>query len=156
DPIFHGDRVFISSGYRAGGALLDLSSGEPRQVWASQNMHNQFNSAVLIDGFLYGITGQNGKPEAGLACVEFATGKLRWKEESVMFGALTAANNHLIVIGEKGELVIADVNPERFVARSQAQVLGGRCWTAPVLANGRIYVRNAKGDVVCVEAHKQP
>ena len=34
----------------------------------------------------------------------------------------------------------------------RAQVMEGKCWTAPVLANGRIYCRNAEGLVVCIDA----
>jgi outer membrane protein assembly factor BamB len=152
DPIFSGDKVFISSGYGTGGGLLDLSTGRPKEVWANKNMHNMFNSAVLIGGHLYGISGQAGKSgDSGLACVEFATGKLKWLEKSLMFGAMAAATDKLIVIGEKGELVIAEANPNQFTALSRAQVLGGKCWTTPVLANGRVYVRNARGDMVCVD-----
>jgi outer membrane protein assembly factor BamB len=155
DPIFHEDQVFLSSGYGTGGGLVDIKGSTPKEVWANQNMHNQFNSSVLIDGHLYGISGQGGKSaDAGLVCVELATGKLKWKESSLMFGAMTATKDKLIAIGEKGELVIADVNPEKFVAVSRAQVLGGRCWISPVLSNGRVYVRNAKGNMICVDVSK--
>ena len=152
DPIFSGTKVFLSSGYGTGGGLIDLSSGRPKEAWANKNMHNMFNSSILINGHLYGITGEAGKSgDSGLACVELATGKLKWLEKSLMFGALTATTDKLIAIGEKGELIIAEVNPDKFVATSRAQVLGGRCWTSPVLANGRIYLRNAKGDMICVD-----
>jgi outer membrane protein assembly factor BamB len=60
DPVIAGDQVFISSGYRKGGALLSVAQGKPTIVWTSQNMHNQLNASVLIDGHLYGISGQNG------------------------------------------------------------------------------------------------
>ena len=52
------------------------------------------------------------------------------------------------------ELVIAEANPNQFVAVSRAQVLGGKCWTVPVLANGLIYVRNSRGDMVCVDVRE--
>lgn len=155
DPIISGDKIFLSSGYSTGGALIDLSAGRPREAWANQNMHTMFNPAVLIGGFLYGISGQAGHSgDSGLACVEFATGKLRWLEKSLMFGAMTATTDKLIAISEKGELVIADVNPDKFVADSRGQVLGGRCWTTPVLADGRVYIRNAKGDMICVDLRR--
>ncbi|MFN0067845.1 MAG: PQQ-binding-like beta-propeller repeat protein [Limisphaerales bacterium] len=152
DPVFHGASVFITSGPGQGGALLDLSADAPRQVWLNRNMDAQFAPPVLINGYLYGISGASGKSaENGLACVELATGKLMWKELSVKFGAVSAAGDKLIVIGETGELVVAEVNPERFAAVARAHVLGGRCWTVPVLSHGRIYVRNSRGDVACVD-----
>jgi len=152
DPIFDGSRVFITSDAGRGGALLDVSSGQPERVWANRNMGNQFHSSVLINGHLYGISGSAGKSaESGLHCVELATGKLMWMEKSLMFGALTAAGERLIVIGETGELVLAEANPTKFVATSRAHVMGGRCWTTPVIAHGKVYVRNSRGNVICVD-----
>jgi phage terminase large subunit-like protein len=63
-----------------------------------------------------------------------------------------AADGRLIILTEKGELVIARITPEKFDEQTRAQVLSGRCWSAPVLANGRLYVRNAPGKVLCLEA----
>jgi outer membrane protein assembly factor BamB len=56
----------------------------------------------------------------------------------------------LIVLGEKGKLVIAEATPDGYKELASAQILEGKCWTVPVLANGRIYARNAAGDLVCV------
>ena len=66
-------------------------------------------------------------------------------------GALMAADGKLIIMSEPGELVIAQASPESFKALARAQVMGGKCWTTPVLSNGRIYCRNSKGDVVCLD-----
>ena len=155
DPVFHGSTMFITSGPGQGGALIDLSSGEPKQVWLNRNMDAQFAPPILINGHLYGISGASGKSaENGLACVELATGKLMWKEKSVKFGALSAAGDKLIIIGETGELVVAEANPNKFVAVARAQVLGGRCWTTPVLSRGLVYVRNSRGDVACVDVRR--
>ena len=69
-------------------------------------------------------------------------------------GSVTVADGKLIVLGEKGNLVVAQASPEGYKPIAQATVLTGKCWTVPVLANGRIYVRNAKGDVVCLDVRK--
>ncbi len=61
-----------------------------------------------------------------------------------------AADGKLIVLGEKGKLVIAEATPDGYKELASAQILEGKCWTVPVLANGRIYARNAAGDLVCV------
>ena len=50
--------------------------------------------------------------------------------------------------------MVAPATPASFKPTARAQVLGGKCWTAPVLANGRIYCRNGRGDVVCVDVRK--
>jgi hypothetical protein len=61
------------------------------------------------------------------------------------------ADGKLIGMSDKGELLVADPTPAEFRVISRAQVLGGKCWTVPTLANGRIYCRNAKGDLVCLD-----
>jgi|JI6StandDraft_1071083.scaffolds.fasta_scaffold00361_17 outer membrane protein assembly factor BamB len=151
DPILSGDSLFISTGYNKGCTLLKLTDSQPEKVWESKVLKNQFNSSVLLDGYLYGIDGdQNSR--CSLKCVKLADGKVAWEEKSIGFGSLMAADGRLIILTEKGELVVAKATTEKFDEISRAQVLSGRCWSAPVLANGRVYVRNAPGHVVCLEA----
>lgn len=149
DPILSGTKLFISSGYNKGCALLDLASAEPQELWRNRLMKNQFNSSVLVEGHLYGIDGDFDKT-AVLKCLEFETGAEKWKETSVGFGALMVADGKLIIITDKGELVIAKASAAKFEVISRHQVLDGRCWSAPVLANGKVYVRNAAGKMVCL------
>ena len=151
DPIMSGDKVFISS-YRHGCALLQMKGDDVEKVYENRNINNHLNSCVLIDGFLYGIDGDAGYA-GGLTCIEFQTGALKWSEKSIGTGALMAAGNRLIVQGAKGELIIAEASAEGFKPLARAQVLGGKCWTVPVLSNGRIYCRNSKGDLVCLDVH---
>jgi len=61
------------------------------------------------------------------------------------------ADGKLIILSEAGKLVIAEASPDKYKEISSAQVLSGKCWTVPVLANGRIYARNAAGRLVCVD-----
>jgi outer membrane protein assembly factor BamB len=145
DPIMLRENVFISSGYERGGALLKISGKSASVVWENKNMRNHFNSCVLLDGYLYGFD------ESELKCLDFNTGQVRWRQGSLGKGSLMAADGKLIILSERGELVIADASSNGFKALSRAQVLGGKCWSAPVLSNGRIYCRNAKGDLVCVD-----
>ena len=151
DPIISGNKVFVSSGYNRGCALFQFDGNKTTKLWENKNMRNHFNSCVLIDGHLYGMDGDHGRKDSTLTCIEFETGKLKWKEKSVRPGGLVAADGKLIIIGETGELLVAQASPESFKQLARAQVLGGKCWTVPTLSHGRIYVRNSKGDVVCVD-----
>ena len=81
-----------------------------------------------------------------------ANGKMKWEEKSFGgFGALQAIGQKLLIISNQGELVVADTNPDEFTEVSRAQVTGPKCWTTPVLANGRVYCRNSRGDLVCLD-----
>jgi outer membrane protein assembly factor BamB len=153
EPILAGEQVFLSSGYGKGGALLKIGDKEPTEVWRNRNMRNQFNSCVLLDGFLYGIDGDTTTKTA-LKCVELKSGEVRWTHEGTGSGAVTAADGKLIVLSESGELLVGKASPDGFRPTARAKVLDGKCWTVPVLANGRIYCRNARGDLVCLDVSR--
>jgi outer membrane protein assembly factor BamB len=145
DPIMLGSKVFISSGYAHGGGVFDVAAKPPSKVWENKNMRNHMNSSVLWEGHLYGVD------ENQLRCIDFATGEVKWTDKASGKGSLILADGKLIVQGEKGELIVAEAKPDAFKALARVQALGGKSWTSPVLANGRIYCRNSAGDVVCVE-----
>jgi outer membrane protein assembly factor BamB len=145
DPILSGEKVFISSGYGHGGGVFNVSAKPPQKIWENKNMRNHFNSSVLWKGHLYGVD------ENQLRCLVFESGEVKWTDKITGKGSLMLADGKLIVLGEKGELMVADASPDGFKPSARSQVLGGKCWTAPVLANGRIYCRNAAGDIVCVD-----
>ncbi len=153
EPIILGDKVFISSGYDHGCALLKIKEEKATVLWENKNLRNHINSSLLLNGFLYGFDGNAG-PKANFNCVEFETGAIKWTEKNLGAGALMAADGKLIVLTDKGELIVAEATPDSFKTISRAQVLGGKNWTAPVLSHGLIYCRNAKGDLVCLDVKK--
>ncbi|MBI5393752.1 MAG: PQQ-like beta-propeller repeat protein [Verrucomicrobia bacterium] len=144
-PIIAGDRIFISSGYNKGAGLFQFGAGGLKSLWESKKMRNHFNSCVLWKNHLYGFD------ESTLACMEFATGTVKWTEKNLAKGSLMLADGKLIIQGEKGDLVIAETTPMAYKELARAKVLGGRCWVVPVLANGRIHCKNNLGDLVCVD-----
>jgi len=146
DPICRGNQIFISSGYNQGCALLEIRGGKIRVVWQNKAMRNHFNSCVYIDGYLYGFD------EADLKCLDWKTGDEKWSQGGLGKGALMAADGKLIVLGGNGILTVAPASPSSFLPTARAQILGKTCWSTPVLANGRIYCRNSKGQVVCLDA----
>jgi len=151
DPIFaSADSVFISS-YTRGCARLQLTPNGVRETWTNQSIAVGFSSCVLMGGHFYGIHGTADKPEKEVRCVDAATGELKWKQEKFGLGSVIGADGKLILLSERGELFIAEASPVAFKTLARAQVLGGKCWTSPVLAQGRLYCRNAKGAVVCLD-----
>ncbi len=153
DPVVDGNLVFLSSGYGKGAGLFKLGPGEPEAGWQNKVLRNQMNPSVLLGGHLYGIDGDAGQ-KATLKCVELATGAEKWSQAGVGTGAVAAADGKLIVMSDQGELSVAPASPEGFKPTARAKVLGGKCWTVPVLSNGRIACRNAAGEVVCLDVRK--
>jgi len=145
DPIVIGQEIFLTSGYNYGCGLIKIEQGQPVKVWENKNMRSKLSGPVVINGYLYGIDDKQ------LVCLEWKTGEKKWSEPSVGMGSLMAADGKLIVLSEKGKLMIARVAPEKFDLISSAQILEGKCWTPPTLANGKVYARNAKGMLVCLD-----
>lgn len=151
DPVVVGpDRFFISS-YSRGSALIKIDGDRVEPVWTNKNLAVGFSSCVLVNGYLFGVHGTADGPEKEVRCVDAATGELKWKQPGFGLGSVIAADGKLILLSERGELVIAEASPAKFTELVRTQVLGGKCWTPPVLARSRIYCRNAKGNVVCVD-----
>ncbi len=159
DPVLVGKRgVFISSGYGKGCALLDISGGSPRVVWQNTNMSNHFSGSVYLNSYIYGMDGNAGSRNAGVKCLDAKTGSVRWGE-ALGFGSLMVADGKLIILNEKGVLFIADASPAGYKKHSQAKIASAgrvRFWTAPVLAQGRVFCRNSigAGELICVDVSK--
>ena len=147
-PIVSGDKIFIASGYGHGGALLSLGSADPQPTWQSKNLKNKMNSCVLWQGHLYGFD------ESKLVCIDFATGAIKWSTAGFGLGSLMVANGRLIIQAENGDLVVAEGSSQAFKQISKTPAVSGKTWVVPVLANGQIYCRNNKGDVVCLDVTK--
>lgn len=144
-PIHDSGRIFISSGYGTGCALIDVAHGPPTAVWQNKDMRNKHTVCVLWDGHLYGFD------EADLVCMSIDSGRVAWRERKLGRGGLMLADSKLIIQAESGDLVVARATPEKFDRIASARILSERAWVMPVLANGKIYCRSNKGSVACLD-----
>ena len=155
-PIIVNDRIFVSSGYNVGSVMFLLTNEGLKQQYAHRNMRNHFNNSILYKGNLYGFDGNSNLGRVvRLTCMDFETGEINWKQAGLGCGALIIANGHLLILSDRGDLVLADASPDGFKEIARSKFLRGRCWTAPVLLNGQVYGRNAEGRTVCCVLPKQ-
>jgi outer membrane protein assembly factor BamB len=135
-------RVFISSGYGTGAAVVELTrTGDRlsvREVWRNIRMKNQFTSSVLHDGFIYGLD------ESILACIDAETGALKWKGGRYGYGQVILASGHLIVLTEEGDLVLVRATPDAHEEVARSRAIEGKTWNHPSMANGVLLVRNLR------------
>jgi len=148
-PVLLGmNRVFISSGYGSGCAMLQVTNGALRQLWTSKQMRNHVASCVLFDDHLFGF---DDNQNAQLRCISVANGNVRWAVPTLGKGSLMLAGDKLIILTDRGRLVVADAATDTYRERASAQVIGGRdTWAPPVLSRGRIYLRSLT-DLVCLD-----
>jgi outer membrane protein assembly factor BamB len=141
-PIVQGNRVFFTTGYGTGGALLTLTpqGGEVRaeEAYFTRQMRNHHGGVVLVDGYLYGFD------ETILAGMEFTTGRQVWRHRSVGKGAVTYADRRLYILGETHTVGLAEVTPAgyRETGRFAIADKGLPAWAHPVVVGGRLYIRN--------------
>lgn len=144
-PLVADGKVFISSGYNKGCALLDLSGAEPRVVWEHRRMRNHVATCVLWQGHLYGFD------ENQLKCLDWTTGEEKWADRRYGKGSLVLAGSHLIVYSDRGRVAVVKPSPDELIEIASHQVLEGKdTWAVPVLANGRLYCRSMQ-DLVCLD-----
>jgi outer membrane protein assembly factor BamB len=152
-PLIVGDLVFISASYQTGAALLQVAGSALKKVWSSDEaLSNHYATSVALNDYLYGF---HGRQEQGpsLRCVQLQTGKVMWSVESFGAGTLTLAGEHLLVLKESGELLIAPATAKAFQPVAKAQIIPGTVRAYPALAQGRLYVRN-DNTLVCVSLKK--
>jgi outer membrane protein assembly factor BamB len=134
------NRVFVSTGYGTGAGVIELTPVEHgmsvREVWRSIRMKNQFSSSVVNDGFIYGLD------ESILACLDAATGELKWKGGRYGYGQVLLASGHLVVLTEGGDLALVRATPERHEEIVRFPMLDGKTWNHPAVADGYLLVRN--------------
>ena len=149
DPVRVGDNVFFGAN-ETGGAFVRFDGEKPTVMWNQPRLGTFTGGAVLVDGFLYAIlSNKNDKGE--LSCVDPATGNVRWSQGGYGWGSLLAAGDRLLALSVRGELSVLKASPAKAEVLARAQILGGKCWTMPALADGRLYARNGKGDLVCLD-----
>jgi outer membrane protein assembly factor BamB len=140
-PVVRGDQVFVSSDYGTGGGLLKLAANgdgvNADEVYFNRDMRNHYNTPVLIGDYLYGYSSRI------LTCMNFATGEVAWQDRSVGKGQVIAADGLLYLLSEDGVVGLAEATPEGYRERSRFSIPSGEypTWTLPVVANGRLYLR---------------
>ena len=147
--------LFISSSYNMGCVLLAIvpkegGGLEARRVFFSKRIRSQFGSPVRVGDFIYGFNVDI------LVCLSLHTGEVKWSHRGFKMGSLMVVNDYLLVLSETGTLALVKATPESYPGeKASAEVLqGDRCWTMPVVADGKVYLRN-KDKVRCLDLRKK-
>lgn len=138
-PIVRANRVFISSDYGTGGGVVEIKpDGKAQEIWFTKDMRNHHSSSVLIGEHLYGFS------SAILTAVKFDTGELAWKDRSVGKGSLVYADGRLYCFSETGVMGLVEATPTGYVEKGRFRIQQGELptWTHPVVAGGRLYLRD--------------
>ncbi|MEC7861050.1 MAG: PQQ-binding-like beta-propeller repeat protein [Verrucomicrobiota bacterium] len=140
------DEVFLSACYGVGASVWKINP-ENRKINKLWELNNQLDShyatPVQFEGHLIGY---HGRQETGteIRCIESSTGKVKWSSERIPAGSITLANKTLIILTERGEMILAPANTDKFKPSARGQILGAETRAMPALSNGRFFARDKK------------
>jgi outer membrane protein assembly factor BamB len=141
-PVYSDGKVFFTSSYGTGASLLGLkaAAGEVRaqEIYFTRDMKNHHGGVVLVNGHIYGYN------DSILTCLEFASGKVVWRDRSVGKGAVTYADGHLYILSENNVVGLVEATPAGYREKGRFSITdqGWPSWAHPVVSGGRLYIRN--------------
>lgn len=141
-PVYSDGKVFFTSSYGTGASLLGLKAagGEVRaqEIYFTRDMKNHHGGVVLVNGHIYGYN------DSILTCLEFASGKMLWRDRSVGKGAVTYADGHLYILSENNVVGLVEATPAGYKEKGRFNIAdqGWPSWSHPVVSGGRLYIRN--------------
>jgi outer membrane protein assembly factor BamB len=153
-PVIIDDRVFITSGYGTGGMLLKVSSEMADSLWRTNDLSSIHSDPYIINGFIYGYSGDSYQNKGAFTCLDLNTGEEKWSTNDVGWGTCTLVDGYLLCCDIKGNIFLIDPQPDEFkLVTSQASAIGdikGPVWATPVVSNGYLYLR-FKQKLVCYD-----
>ena len=143
------NHILLSSGYGVGSVLVRIDRKHDTQwsaseVWQTIQLKSKFQSIIVRDDFAYGLD------EGILTCIDLKTGDRTWKKGRYRYGQLILVNDSLVIQNESGDVSIVAANPVRYQPLATIPALTDRTWNHPVVAGGRLLVRNDR-EAVCFE-----
>jgi len=150
-PAVYSNLVFITANYTMRAASYEIvytnATHVPRLLWSTNAHQSHWSTPVCWQGCLFGqFTPDNAN--AQLRCLDMRTGTQKWAANNFGRGSTLIVDDHLLVITERGDLVLANLNTNaytevaRFLAMPDYYDATNKCWNAPAVCDGKVYVRS--------------
>ncbi len=156
-PVVSGDIVYCSAGYGVGAGAVKVSregdkfvAKEIYRKTGNKPLANHWSTPICKDGFLYGMFQFKEYTTGPVKCVDISNGEVKWEKTGFGPGQVILAGDQVLALSDAGDLVLFAADTAAYNELARAHVLDGKCWTTPILANGRIYARSTK-EAVCVD-----
>jgi len=143
-PVVLGEEIFLTASYGTGAVLLRRQGRSLTKVWSGDDsLSAHFATPVLHQGHLYGFHGRQERG-AELRCIEWATGKVVWRDENLGPGSVALAATDLVILLEAGELLVAPATPDGFRPAARTQILGRGARAPLAVAGGALFARDTR------------
>ena len=131
-------------------SVVRFENGKLTPLWSTSELRNKLTNSLLIDDHIYGIDGSPSSRRCKLVCLEMNSGKVKWTQP-YEHGTLLGFKNTICYLSDEGELVQFEINPLKYIEKGRKQVLTETCWTVPSYANGKMFLRNDLGELLCLK-----
>ncbi len=144
-PVFAGD-VLVVSGTRKGTFGYRIEKGSagwtPKQTWHNTELPMYMSSPVTDGAFVYGLSNRR---KGQLFCLDAKTGAAKWTTEgrAGQNAAIVSAGDHLVVLTNTGELVVAMRTPQRYREVRRYELGQTPTWSHPILLGNQILLRDS-------------
>jgi outer membrane protein assembly factor BamB len=156
-PVVSGDIVYCSAGYGVGAGAVKLAENgvewsvqEIYRVPGNNELANHWSTPVLKNGHLFGMFQFKNYGDGPVKCVDIATGTIKWEQPGFGPGNVVLVGDNVLALSDAGELVLFAADPAGYKELGRTKVLEGKCWTTPVISDGRVYARSTK-EAVCLD-----
>jgi outer membrane protein assembly factor BamB len=151
-PLVFSDKIFITSGYGTGSMLLQAGKDKVDSLWRCDEFSSIHSDPYLIDGYLYGYSGDSYQNRGSFMCIDINTGAVQWTTDEIGWGTCTYVDDYLLCCDIRGNIYLVQPHSGKFIKTAELlSALGdirGPVWTVPVSANGRLYLR-FKQKLIC-------
>lgn len=145
-PMIIGNRICLFTAYNIGSVCFEVNGAETKQVWKTKDVQPEFSAPIFYKGYIYGTTNPGD-----FICVDPKDGKVLWRQKGYEKGGLMAVDGVALAHdGANGDLAMVTLDPKGYKELGRIKPLSGKSWTAPILANGMMVVRNQK-TMVCYD-----
>jgi outer membrane protein assembly factor BamB len=160
-PVWTNNLLFVSAAYGAGSAVLEIVPPENdakknwtiREKWKNKKvMQNLMATSMILDGHVYGCSGD--LKAFFLRCLDLSTGAVKWEQRVEGRYGLLALDGHLLCMGERGDLLLLQAQPQAFTVKAElGKLLAYKTWAAPAFAGGKLYLRDDH-HLLCLDLRK--
>jgi outer membrane protein assembly factor BamB len=144
-PAYEGNTIFVTSGYDKGCMAVKAETNKASVLWESKAIQGMHSDPLILNGYVYGYSGNSSSNHGNLVCLRLSDGKEMWNSTAVGNGTFAYADGFLVCFDIKGNLYLVEAKPDKFVKSGEFKKampsVRNPSWTAPVIANGRLYLR---------------
>jgi len=150
DPLFVDNKVFISTSFGKGCALLELTNRQPNLLWTNNNMESHIASFIHLDGYIYGISGNTDAPKHGaFICMDINSGSVMWSAELGM-GSIILIGDTFVFLTYNGSIFAVRADEKAYNLLAECRLPRGTYHTSPAYCRNRLYIRDTEGTLYCL------